>query len=109
MNGFVLAVTSEFIPRTVYQYQFSPDGTLKGYLNWSLSHFNVNDFNDMERPEDATLNVATVQQYCRFVESSMHIISFFKIFLYCSITILRFAEASTDLASWQAKVQETPP
>jgi len=66
VNGFVLSITSEFIPRLVYKYQFSPDGSLKGYVDWSLSHFKVTDFMAEERPENAKLNVNEVLQYCRY-------------------------------------------
>jgi len=51
VNGFVLSFSSEFIPRLVYQYQFSEDGSMKGYTNWSLSLFNVSHFKDFERPK----------------------------------------------------------
>lgn len=66
VNGFVLAITSEFIPRLVYQYQFSPDGSLKGYVNWSLSSFNVSDFTERERPDDPFAHVGKAQPFCRF-------------------------------------------
>lgn len=50
VNGFVLSFSSEFIPRQVYKYQFSEDGSMKGYVNWTLSIFNVSDFSANERP-----------------------------------------------------------
>lgn len=49
-NGLIIAFTSEFIPRLVYQYYSSPNHTLNGYVNHSLSYFNTNDFGD-EAPE----------------------------------------------------------
>ena len=52
VNGFVLSFASEFIPRLVYQYQFSHDGSMKGYVNWSLSSFNISDFKEFEKPND---------------------------------------------------------
>ncbi|KAI8430342.1 hypothetical protein MSG28_000644, partial [Choristoneura fumiferana] len=36
-NGFIIAFTSEFIPRLVYQ--FSHDGSLDGYVNHTLANF----------------------------------------------------------------------
>uniref|UniRef100_A0A3Q0QZY0 Anoctamin n=1 Tax=Amphilophus citrinellus TaxID=61819 RepID=A0A3Q0QZY0_AMPCI len=45
VNAFVIAFTSDFIPRLVYQYTYSPDGSLHGFVNHSLSYFNVSDFN----------------------------------------------------------------
>ncbi|XP_030580996.1 anoctamin-1a isoform X3 [Archocentrus centrarchus] len=44
VNAFVIAFTSDFIPRLVYQYTYSPDGSLHGFVNHSLSYFNVSDF-----------------------------------------------------------------
>lgn len=48
-NGLIIAFTSEFIPRLIYQYS-SPDHTLNGYVNHSLSYFNTSDFGS-EAPE----------------------------------------------------------
>ncbi|CAN9506867.1 unnamed protein product [Ophioblennius macclurei] len=44
VNAFVIAFTSDFIPRLVYQYTYSPDGTMHGFINHTLSYFNVSDF-----------------------------------------------------------------
>ncbi|XP_061526571.1 anoctamin-1a isoform X1 [Phycodurus eques] len=44
VNAFVISFTSDFIPRLVYQYMYSPDGTMHGFVNHSLSYFNVSDF-----------------------------------------------------------------
>jgi len=43
-NAFIIAFTSEFIPKLVYTYVYSKDGTLTGYTNFILSHFNPEDF-----------------------------------------------------------------
>uniref|UniRef100_A0A8D2FRS3 Anoctamin n=1 Tax=Theropithecus gelada TaxID=9565 RepID=A0A8D2FRS3_THEGE len=58
-NGLVIAFTSEFIPRMVYKYRYSPclkeaNSTvdcLKGYVNHSLSVFHTKDFQDPDRIE----------------------------------------------------------
>ncbi|XP_077375444.1 anoctamin-1a isoform X2 [Festucalex cinctus] len=44
VNAFVISFTSDFIPRLVYQYMYSPDGSMHGFVNHSLSYFNVSDF-----------------------------------------------------------------
>uniref|UniRef100_A0A8C5GZN8 Anoctamin n=1 Tax=Gouania willdenowi TaxID=441366 RepID=A0A8C5GZN8_GOUWI len=44
VNAFVISFTSDFIPRLVYQYTYSPDGTLHGFTNHTLAFFNVSDF-----------------------------------------------------------------
>ncbi|XP_027008995.2 anoctamin-1a isoform X2 [Tachysurus fulvidraco] len=50
VNAFVISFTSDFIPRLVYQYVYSPDGTLHGFVNHSLSYFNVTDFEPNTEP-----------------------------------------------------------
>lgn len=44
VNAFVIAFTSDFIPRLVYRYSYSNDGTLMGYVNNHLSYFTISDF-----------------------------------------------------------------
>ncbi|CAH1799995.1 unnamed protein product, partial [Owenia fusiformis] len=51
-NAFIIAYTSDFIPKMVYR--FSPnDGhqDLTGYMRWTLSKFDVNDFENSSRPD----------------------------------------------------------
>lgn len=43
-NAFVIAYTSDYIPRMVYKYVYSPDHTLIGYIDHSLSEFNTSDY-----------------------------------------------------------------
>lgn len=45
-NAFVIAYTSDFIPRMVYKYVYSPQFTLHGYIEHSLSVFNTSDYKD---------------------------------------------------------------
>ncbi|CAB1339612.1 unnamed protein product [Coregonus sp. 'balchen'] len=40
VNAFVISFTSDFIPRLVYQYMYSPDGSMHGFVNHTLSYFN---------------------------------------------------------------------
>lgn len=44
LQAFVISFTSEFIPRMIYQYMYSANGTMNGYTEHSLSYFNVSDF-----------------------------------------------------------------
>uniref|UniRef100_A0A3Q4I289 Anoctamin n=1 Tax=Neolamprologus brichardi TaxID=32507 RepID=A0A3Q4I289_NEOBR len=43
-NAFVISFTSEFVPRMVYQYIYSANGTMSGYTEHSLSYFDVSNF-----------------------------------------------------------------
>ena len=65
VNAFVLAITSEFIPRVVYKHERSNDHSLKGYVNYSLSYFHVKDFNDNERPDVPKATVSYTKSVCR--------------------------------------------
>ncbi|KAM4744042.1 anoctamin-1a isoform 2-T2 [Anableps anableps] len=51
VNAFVIAFTSDFVPRLVYQYTYSPDGTMHGFVNHTLSYFNVSDFESGTAPQ----------------------------------------------------------
>ena len=42
-NAFIIALTSEFIPKLVYRSFYSQDGSLHGYVNFSLSYFDMKD------------------------------------------------------------------
>ncbi|XP_051544789.1 anoctamin-1-like isoform X2 [Myxocyprinus asiaticus] len=44
INAFVISFTSDFIPRLVYQYMYSETGTMHGFINHTLSYFNVSNF-----------------------------------------------------------------
>ncbi|CAF0829888.1 unnamed protein product [Rotaria sp. Silwood1] len=41
-NGLLIAFTSDFVPRLVYQYSRSPNRTLVNYVNFTLSAYEIN-------------------------------------------------------------------
>ncbi|XP_069684912.1 anoctamin-5 isoform X2 [Periplaneta americana] len=43
-NAFVIAYTSDFIPRMVYKFVYSKTDDLVGYIDSSLSEFNTSDY-----------------------------------------------------------------
>ncbi|KZC10272.1 Anoctamin-4, partial [Dufourea novaeangliae] len=45
-NAFVIAYTSDFIPRSVYAIVYSPTNDLVGYIDSSLSEFNTSDYRE---------------------------------------------------------------
>ncbi|KAK9302534.1 hypothetical protein QLX08_005513 [Tetragonisca angustula] len=45
-NAFVIAYTSDFIPRSVYAIVYSPTEDLVGYIDSSLSEFNTSDYRE---------------------------------------------------------------
>ncbi|KAM7226140.1 hypothetical protein CapIbe_022285 [Capra ibex] len=52
INAFVISFTSDFIPRLVYLYMYSENGTMHGFVNHTLSSFNVSDFQNGTAPND---------------------------------------------------------
>ncbi|GAB6018638.1 hypothetical protein CHUAL_000318 [Chamberlinius hualienensis] len=61
-NAFIIAFTSTFIPRLVYKHQISPDHSLNGYVNHSLSYFSVLDFEVPMTSSSLAMNMS----YCRY-------------------------------------------
>lgn len=43
-QGLIIAFTSSFIPKLVYMYGYTEDGSMKGFVNFTLSSFNPKDF-----------------------------------------------------------------
>ncbi|XP_041071613.1 anoctamin-4 [Carcharodon carcharias] len=73
-NAFVIAVTSDFIPRLVYAYKYGPcagqgkagEKCMIGYVNASLSVFLVADFEKRSEPYlNGSDSFGTVE-YCRY-------------------------------------------
>ncbi|XP_023244977.1 anoctamin-4 [Copidosoma floridanum] len=52
-NAFVIAYTSDFIPRYVYEVVYSPTEDLRGYIDSSLSDFNTSHFTEAMRPRES--------------------------------------------------------
>ncbi|XP_034389908.1 anoctamin-1-like [Cyclopterus lumpus] len=65
INAFVISFTSDFIPRMVYQYMYSPDGSMHGFVNNTLSYFNVSHFQQGKEPMDP-LYLGYPVEMCRY-------------------------------------------
>ncbi|XP_076344268.1 anoctamin-1-like isoform X2 [Tachypleus tridentatus] len=62
-NALIIAFTSSFIDQIFYSVFISPDGSLNGFLNFTLSDFNVSDFPvDMNIVSETNTNV----EYCKY-------------------------------------------
>lgn len=59
-QAFVISFTSDFIPRLVYQYMFSQTGTMHGFIDHTLSHFNVSNFKPGTAPQSSEHGNITV-------------------------------------------------
>ncbi|XP_019399761.1 PREDICTED: anoctamin-2 [Crocodylus porosus] len=64
INAFVISVTSDFIPRLMYQYAYSQNGTMHGFINHTLSYFNVSHLKAGTQPENSQF--AQDVLFCRF-------------------------------------------
>nr|XP_035955473.1 anoctamin-1 isoform X6 [Halichoerus grypus] len=65
INAFVISFTSDFIPRLVYLYMYSESGTMHGFVNHTLSSFNVSDFQNGTAPNDP-MDLGYEVQICRY-------------------------------------------
>uniref|UniRef100_A0A8C8S1C8 Anoctamin n=1 Tax=Pelusios castaneus TaxID=367368 RepID=A0A8C8S1C8_9SAUR len=63
INAFVISVTSDFIPRLVYQYAYSQNGTMHGFINHTLSFFNVSHLKAGTQPENSQFEQEVI--FCR--------------------------------------------
>ncbi|XP_037539424.1 anoctamin-1 [Nematolebias whitei] len=62
-NAFVISFTSEFVPRMIYQYMYSVNGTMSGYTEHSLSYFNVSNFPLGTAPNTTLITGVTMCRY----------------------------------------------
>lgn len=60
LEAFVISFTSDFIPRLVYQYMFSQTGTMHGFIDHTLSYFNVSNFKPGTAPHSSENGDITV-------------------------------------------------
>ncbi|XP_030006343.1 anoctamin-2b isoform X2 [Sphaeramia orbicularis] len=63
INAFVISFTSDFIPRLVYQYMYSQTGTMHGFIDHTLSYFNVSNFKQGTAPQNSEHGDITVCRY----------------------------------------------
>ncbi|XP_046373983.1 anoctamin-1-like isoform X3 [Haliotis rufescens] len=71
-NAFVISLTSDFIPRLVYGLRYSEDGSLKGYVNYTLAYFNTSDFEEDHRPSDSIISNEAICRYKDFRNPPWH-------------------------------------
>ena len=69
-NAFIIALTSEFIPKMVYRGFYSKDGSLHGYVNFSLSYFDMDHHDNYSRlhPEIYRSMNRSESSVCRYAD-----------------------------------------
>ncbi|XP_013888130.1 anoctamin-5 isoform X2 [Austrofundulus limnaeus] len=63
-NSFIMAFTSDMIPRLVYLYAYSKKNNMEGYINNSLSVYNISQIPLQNMPEDDWYDNTTTT--CRY-------------------------------------------
>uniref|UniRef100_A0A158REV8 Anoctamin n=1 Tax=Hydatigena taeniaeformis TaxID=6205 RepID=A0A158REV8_HYDTA len=61
-NACLIAFTSEYLTRMTYMFYYSPNRSLEGYLNFTLSYMNVSRFELTPKDEMVVKN----STYCRY-------------------------------------------
>uniref|UniRef100_A0A8C5HSH9 Anoctamin n=1 Tax=Gouania willdenowi TaxID=441366 RepID=A0A8C5HSH9_GOUWI len=101
-NAFVIAVTSDFIPRLVYAYKYGPcagqgrAGCLMGYVNASLSIFLVSDFEnrseyrDYREPPDSAEPYAYTLQFWHVLAARLAFIIVFEHMVFAIKTLIAY-------------------
>lgn len=51
----------------VYQYMYSPNGSMHGFVNHTLSHFNVSHFQKGKEPQES-LDLGYTVEICRWAK-----------------------------------------
>ncbi|XP_046544357.1 anoctamin-4-like isoform X4 [Haliotis rubra] len=65
-NACIIAFTSEFIPKLVYRFAYGNDTSLDGYIQFSLSEFRVNDYENSSFPADLKTDEFGVVTTCSY-------------------------------------------
>ena len=65
LQAFIIGWTSDFIPKMYYALQTNPNQTLEGYVQHSLSYFDVNDFLNDTKPDNLQVDVFGNVAHCR--------------------------------------------
>ena len=93
-NALIIALTSEFIPKLVYRQFYSDDFSLTGYVNFSLSHFAMNETMDCQYqghrsgPGEDPEYAANIETYLIWVFRLLFIVIFENV-IAVTVTVLK--------------------
>ncbi|KAG8125880.1 hypothetical protein E2320_021005 [Naja naja] len=82
-NAFIVAFTSDMIPRLVYYYAYfaDPDLPMTGYINNSLSVFQISDFPEKHKPDQNTGKFTSCSRSPLDVYIQQHVVFIVKFFV----------------------------
>lgn len=63
-NAVIIAFTSDLVPRMYYRWKVSPEGSLEGFVDFSLSYFDVRDYGENVRHGNTSGLLGA--RYCRY-------------------------------------------
>lgn len=70
-QAFIMAFTSDMIPRMVFLYSYDEHKSMRGYVNNSLSVYNISHIPERNMPEerdDWFGNSTTTCRYCLWIQ-----------------------------------------
>lgn len=80
LQGFIIAFTSDFIPHLVYATVVSPNHSLDGFLEFSLSVFNTSDLEPGSEPYNSSYSdVKVCRSVCMFVHIDTYMFDFWSL------------------------------
>ncbi|KAL3065557.1 hypothetical protein OYC64_015673 [Pagothenia borchgrevinki] len=65
-NAFIMAFTSDMIPRMVFLYAYGKDASMRGYVNNSLSIYNISQIPNDNMPEEGGNWFDNTTSTCRY-------------------------------------------
>lgn len=90
-QGFIIAFTSETIPRLVYYFLVSDDRSLTGYIDNSLSYFNTTQFKPGTAPHASSHGNVEMCRYSDYLEPPWSESPYLTTRMYWVIMAFRFA------------------
>ncbi|XP_055585585.1 anoctamin-1 [Uranotaenia lowii] len=90
-SAFIIAFSSNFIPRLMYIYVVNPEHTDRGFVNHTLAYFNVSDFEKGVAPRESKFENVTECRYQEYRNPYWHDRPYKRPLIYWHIFAIRLA------------------
>ncbi|XP_049545382.1 anoctamin-5-like isoform X2 [Anopheles darlingi] len=90
-SAFIIAFSSNFIPRLMYMHVVNPDRTDEGFVNHTLAYFNVANFEDHVAPLNSQYTNVTTCRYSEYRNPPDHESPYKRPSIYWHILAIRLA------------------